>query len=106
MIHDQAQVDLLQQYAHSLDDQYLVKPLHIGIKIDTGMHRLGLSPDQVHSAIKQLKALSIIHDDIWLCSHFSSADDEKHHATHQQLAVFDHIAQSYSYQQCLANSAY
>jgi len=65
----------------------LSKPLHIWLKLDSGMHRVGLSPSEYVSAFAQLvnhqNVAKIVH-----MSHFANADDLSSPHTNQQVAVF------------------
>ena len=51
----------------------LEKPLNVWLKIDTGMHRLGISPHQVESLYAKLQ-LSANVNKIILVTHFAHAD--------------------------------
>jgi alanine racemase len=44
------------------------------VKVDTGMHRLGFSPDHALSAWKILNKSNLISGDVGMMSHFSNAD--------------------------------
>ncbi len=65
----------------------LAKPLQIWLKLDTGMHRLGLSPTQYLSAFERLNqhvnAAKIVH-----MSHFANADDLNSTHTSAQITLF------------------
>lgn len=85
------------------------QPLHCWLKVDTGMHRLGLLPEQADGALSILKASDNVHSDIIIASHFASADELDNPSNQAQLECFDHlIAQSEQAKglaQSLANSA-
>ena len=58
------------------------------LKIDTGMHRLGLSPADVANASERLRNLELPAP-VVLCTHFAAADDPDNPLTTQQLERFD-----------------
>ncbi len=61
--------------------------LKVHVKIDTGMGRLGLLPDQVESFFKELKALKNLHVE-GILSHFAEADEENRGFSKKQLSIF------------------
>ena len=65
----------------------LTKPLQIWLKMDTGMHRVGLSPNEYNSAYLRLNGHSNVAK-IVLMSHFSNADNLNSAHTLQQITVF------------------
>ena len=73
----------------------------INIKLDTGMHRLGFSPDEVPELIKQLKKHTNIKIES-VFSHLAASDQPEHDEfTHFQIQLFEklsgEIAQSTPY---------
>lgn len=65
-------------------------PWHVWLKVDTGMHRLGLTPDEAILAYAQLKAQANIHD-IKLMTHFANADDVNDPKTRTQMQVLQYV---------------
>ena len=65
--------------------------LGIWLKIDTGMHRLGVPPAQAADTY-QLLAASPAVSEIVLMSHFASADDDQVDTTDQQLQCFERVS--------------
>ena len=98
IIHDENQLATLENT--SLD-----APIACWLKVNTGMHRLGIAPSQFESFYSRLKASPNARDDIKLMTHFSCADDINDKKTAQQIALFDSLADGKSEQHCLANSA-
>lgn len=82
VIHDAAQVDWLRKIISSAGTSGTRR---VWIKVDTGMHRLGFTPDEVPAVAAQLRELGLGVD---LLSHLSSADDPSDVATSRQLEVF------------------
>lgn len=75
-VHNEQQIQWLSQ----LDDG----DLHLHMKVDSGMHRLGFAPQLVPYMISQLRKLRVVND-IRLMSHFACADDPAHGFTAEQI---------------------
>ncbi|MBP7369899.1 MAG: alanine racemase [Arenimonas sp.] len=97
VIHHHFQVQLLKQDAGS--------PLNVWLKMDSGMHRLGFSPNEFADVYQQLKALPNVSDDILLMSHFASSDELLNPQTTQQMDCFDLHVPLTTTSISLANSA-
>lgn len=83
----------------------LRSPLHLWLKIDTGMHRLGLAPGQARALIARLDALIARRGgSLRLMSHMACADEPQHAANDTQLAEFTAI-EAGARERSLANSA-
>ena len=95
-IHSPHQIELLEQHPQR-------QPISCWIKIDTGMHRLGLEPEQVQETTKRLTALPHVAD-IRYMSHLACADDPTSDATNQQQQLFTKIVPAKA-TTSLANSA-
>jgi len=63
-------------------------PLRVWLKLDGGMHRLGLQPDEFRAAEQRLRAAPGILE-LGHMMHFSSADEPGAAATEQQLRRFE-----------------
>ncbi len=62
----------------------------IHIKLDTGMHRQGFLPNQVHRLIKELEKAKIINEVEGIYTHFASAKDRTYtFYTKQQIKIFE-----------------
>lgn len=68
VIHSQYQLAQLEQA------QGLAQPLRVWLKVDTGMHRLGVAPDQAVACYRRLQACANVQGEPILMSHFASAD--------------------------------
>lgn len=66
----------------------LAKPLSLWFKLDTGMHRLGVSAECVEPWFQALVACDNVADEVVLMSHFACADEPKHPKNTQQLVNF------------------
>ena len=51
--------------------------IHVFVKVDSGMHRLGFAVHEVPGVVSQLRALNVV-SDIQLMSHFACADETGH----------------------------
>ena len=81
-----------------------VQPLRVWLKIDTGMHRLGFSPDQLATAHARLAASPNV-GDIVVMTHFARADEPDNAATDRQLTRFAEAVGGIEGPFSLANSA-
>ncbi|MEI6238374.1 MAG: alanine racemase [bacterium] len=69
-------------------------PLKIHLKIDTGMRRLGIMPEEVPGIINILKNnRQIVLEGIY--THLSDADGEKKDFTHEQIEVWNKITEQF-----------
>ena len=75
------QVELLERHRAT-------RPWQVWLKLDSGMHRLGLPPAGYADAWRRLAALPWIERMVAM-SHFSRADELAHASTAEQLATFD-----------------
>ncbi|OUS26747.1 alanine racemase [Gammaproteobacteria bacterium 45_16_T64] len=64
--------------------------LNVWLKIDTGMHRLGVDPADAEEAYLRLSACAGV-EHITLMSHFSSADDADERVSREQYALFEQL---------------
>ncbi|TBR42538.1 alanine racemase [Marinomonas agarivorans] len=92
-----------QQLQHFLDN--LVTLDKVFVKVDVGMHRLGVKPEKVNQYIETIQATGRAKD-IVLMAHFSSADEWQGDVTPVQQACFANIQASYpELSTSIANSA-
>lgn len=97
VIHSPFQLQLLEQ-------TQLDTPVTCWIKIDTGMHRLGLEPEQVQPVAQRLNSLAQVTGEIRYMSHLACADDPANPATLQQQQLFNQTVPANA-TTSLANSA-
>ena len=98
VIHCMEQLELLEQVAKEWNEEQqkgfwkrkakIYFPIHVWLKIDTGMHRLGVHPEQVDQFYQRLKACSLV-ESISFVSHFSRADELDCGYTEKQIATFE-----------------
>jgi alanine racemase len=68
-------------------------PINIWLKIDTGMHRLGILPQEVESIYAKLVASANVNN-IVLVTHFSQADDVDGAYTAKQISRFENCIEA------------
>ena len=86
-IHEPRQVRELTRFARTAADA----PLLVHLKVDTGMHRLGLAPEAVPSVLADLASLQSGVLVLGLYSHFHSADAEDLASAKTQLHRFQRL---------------
>ncbi|WDE11131.1 alanine racemase [Thalassomonas haliotis] len=94
-----------RQQLTAITEAELEKPLKVWLKIDTGMHRLGISPEEFDDFYQTLSASDNVEADIVLMSHLGCADEPENPATNTQLALFEQLTSAYDNEKSLANSA-
>lgn len=98
VVHIEQQVTLLEQV--KLDG-----PIKVWLKVDTGMHRLGLMPEEFLKAYQRLLHSENVKPQMCLMSHFACADEQDNPMNKKQIALFDDIVESIEGEHTLANSA-
>jgi alanine racemase len=88
----------------ALERANLQQPIPVWLKIDTGMHRLGIDVANAESAHKRLRNCPSVADDIILCTHFASADDLNSTQTQQQIDLFTRVCVTLPGQRSATNS--
>ncbi|KTC65791.1 alanine racemase (plasmid) [Legionella adelaidensis] len=69
----------------------LPKRVKIWVKVDTGMHRLGLPPEKVYEAIQSLQNCAWVDNNLGILTHLACADEPIHSANQQQLEIFNNL---------------
>lgn len=95
VIHSQQQLTMLEAAA-------LNKPVHVHLKMNSGMNRLGFQPEAFAHAYERLKACKNVAD-ITLMTHFATADDAT--GIEQPFNLFKTATQGLNLPISLANSA-
>jgi alanine racemase len=103
--HDLTLVVHHEPHIAMLEQARLEKPLTIWLKINTGMHRLGVNPHELNSDYQRLLAASAVKKPIGLMSHFAEADNLDSAATDKQLQLFNQLTTPLTGPRSLANSA-
>lgn len=95
--HQRWQVDMLSQAKTQ-------KSLNAWLKVDTGMHRLGIASSEANTAFQCLSDSESV-DSVYLMSHFSNADQPEHVSNNQQLMEFNQLVEALGCEASLSNSA-
>lgn len=96
-VHHRLQVEALKRFGRRVTPR-------VWLKIDTGMHRLGIEPDEVaglHSRLLELPGVKQVN----LMSHLACAEQPDHPLNKRQLERFDRAVAGLEGEHCLANSA-
>ena len=96
-VHNDAQLDAIA----AAD---LPQSLNVWLKLDTGMHRLGFSPEEYKVAYQRLQAMPQV-GSVTMLSHFTSADDMSSPVTRHQIEIYDSVNQACPSPMSFANSA-
>ena len=94
-VHCDAQIDMLAAHKTSV-------PQRVFLKMNSGMNRLGFTPERYRAAWTRLNALPQV-DEISLVTHFSDADGPKGIAA--QMQTFAHATRDLPGERSLSNSA-
>ena len=97
VVHHPYQIDLLA----GLD---LPDRVAVWLKVDTGMHRLGIRVAQVVELSRRLRACRVV-SELNLMTHLANADDRQDPTTRRQTSVYDSLPLNEFEQHSVANSA-
>ncbi|MDS4022254.1 MAG: alanine racemase [Candidatus Competibacter sp.] len=97
-VHHPEQVSMLERAR-------LERPLRVWLKIDTGMHRLGLEPETAAAIFQRLRDCPSARPDLGLMSHLARADERDCDDTRRQLQAFETSTAGLPGERSLANSA-
>lgn len=89
----------------ALENAILETPVQVWLKIDSGMHRLGVRPEQLDDFISRLKACENVAKPLRYISHFASADELEKATTHEQIELFRSLTNGCKGERSLAASA-
>lgn len=98
VLHHQDHIDMLEHVK-------VERPFSVWLKINTGMHRLGVAPHEVVSIYQRLLNVNTIQKPIGLMTHFAEADNLSSSATTQQIKNFQSATATLIGPRSLANSA-
>ncbi len=87
----------------AIEQATLRKPITVWLKLDSGMHRVGLHPADYQAAYQRLLASGKVAK-IVLMSHFARADELDSSSASEQVAVFEAARQGLSAEVSLRNS--
>lgn len=103
-VHCDDQLEWLEAAQHDLAERGI--RFHLHLKMNTGMNRLGFTPDAYAAAHARLRAIACV-GDITLMTHFANADDIDHPLLPitEQIRRFERGAAGLPGQRSLSNSA-
>ena len=87
-----------------LEDAIVPEPVHCWLKVDTGMHRLGVAANRTEEFFRRIESNANSSGEPVIYTHFASADDVASEQTRQQLQVFDAVCANLPAQRSAANS--
>ncbi len=77
-----------EEQLQALEQAELSDPVKVWMKIDTGMHRLGVRPEEAEAFYQRLCQCKNVKQPVNLISHFSRADEDDPQPTEAQIARF------------------
>ncbi|MDH5257569.1 MAG: alanine racemase [Gammaproteobacteria bacterium] len=101
VIHAPFQIDMLENFAAKNP----FEKFSVWLKVDTGMHRLGVSIDEFNECWTRLNAIQGLQGNVNVMSHFANADVIHHSSNEQQSQLFEKITTSLNCEKSLVNSA-
>lgn len=96
VVHQAHQIALLEQCPEL--------KLDVWLKINTGMHRLGIPLEMVEASYRRLRACKSV-GHIRLMSHLANADEPSHAKNREQLSALNHLREMLGEETSMANSA-
>jgi alanine racemase len=97
VVHHTQQITILEQ-------QPLSAPLRVWLKVDSGMHRLGIPAEETTVEWQRLAAITSV-EPVGLMTHLANADDLADACTERQLRVFRLACDGLPGERTIANSA-
>ncbi|WP_428773581.1 alanine racemase [Vibrio sp.] len=94
-----------KEQLEDLKQANITQPITVWLKLDTGMHRLGVHPYELNDYVRQIEATNKIAGPVGFMSHFSCADDMSSSTTQKQIDLFLSQTAGYPGPKTLANSA-
>ncbi|NWA21949.1 alanine racemase [Serratia liquefaciens] len=88
----------------ALEQATLARPVPVWMKLDTGMHRLGVRPEHAEAFYQCLSACRNVVQPVNIMSHFSRADEPSSDATLKQMQCFEQFARGKPGQRSIAAS--
>lgn len=83
----------------------LGRPVGVWLKIDTGMHRLGVEPEEARGWYRRLLELPNVAGSPRLMTHLARADERDSDFTNRQMALFEASVSGLEAERSIANSA-
>jgi alanine racemase len=87
-----------------LENTRLAHPIDAWVKLDSGMHRLGVRPEEADAFYQRVSGCQNLRHPVSLMTHFACADQPASALTAQQIRCFDRFAEHKPGEQSLAAS--
>ncbi len=97
VIHEPGQIEILEQ-------QQLPQPIACWMKVDTGMHRLGLPPELAADFFQRLVDCKSVQGKPRLMSHLANADSPGDPTIDRQIELLQEMRKQFAVETSLANS--
>jgi alanine racemase len=97
VIHEAGQIARLERHNP-------FTPVSCWLKLDTGMHRLGIAPEGAAEGFRRLSGCKAVKGKVRLMTHLANADDTGDPATDRQLRLFRELVREFDTEACSANS--
>ena len=94
-----------QEQAGVILEAALDTAIKVWLKVDSGMNRLGVSPNQLQTIYPRLVDSANVQSDIVVATHFACADELDNDLTRKQMALFNTVTDGLPVSRSLANSA-
>lgn len=94
-----------EQQVAMVESQSGPPTLDVWLKVDSGMHRLGIAPELVAEIWRRLTACPAVRQPVRLMTHLASAQDRGAPSVAEQIAVFSAATKGIPGERCIANSA-
>ena len=88
----------------ALEAAELAEPVTVWMKLDTGMHRLGVRPEEADAFYQRLSQCKNVCQPVNIVSHFARADEPDCGATERQLDIFNTFTEGKPGQRSIAAS--
>ena len=98
VIHDKFQLNIIESSDQRLQNR-------CWLKVDTGMHRLGLCPSDLPDVIKRLKKVGITSQQVIAITHLACSIDKSSLMNISQTRSFEEALVDYDFQKSIASSA-
>ncbi|MCL9783885.1 alanine racemase [Vibrio sp. S4M6] len=89
----------------ALERADLDTPVMVWLKVDSGMHRLGVRPEQYAEFVQRLNDCTNVAKPLRFMSHFGCADELESSVTKDQMILFDSLTSNAQGERSLAASA-
>ena len=87
-----------------LEEAILPEPVHCWLKVDTGMHRLGVPAGRAREFYDRARACASVDANPVIYTHFASADDIHSAQTSEQISLFNQVCDGLPALRSAANS--